>query len=462
MSVKTRNKTGKTLQVGKKPLEEAVKEFRRYLEDYPSRRGKKRTDGTIEEYMRIVDRLAEYLAEQNRESFKDVTSKELEAFVLSYKSRKSVWGKNRRREVKSETIKWQYRNMIIAVLRLFYQWLYDLDEKYPDCVKTLKKLTVRQPITERSRVKKPKDLLSDEEIEKLLVACEHGKTQIIVKRDRALTSVLYESGGRAGEIINVNNEDLERTDYGFRVWVEGKTGRRAIPLIDSLKYLLDWANVHPRADDPESPLFVSLSHKTYGKRLGRGSLYGIVKRLANRAGIKKCVYPHLFRHTRSTKLVDWMSEAYLRKIQGWTKTSQMPALYVHLSGKEVEKVVLRARGITPEEKFRHVLEARKCPECGYENRAETRLCTSCGSLLRKSEEVLPLLAESYQKTRKIEEMERRLNQLEFRMTHRHHGALTLSDTPIDRGQADFILSALEASPETQQFIIKNLKKQLGR
>lgn len=399
MSVKTRNKTEKTLQVGNKPLEEVVKKFRKYLEVYPSRRGKKRSEGTIEEYMRIVDRLAEWLTEQNKGDFKDVTSKELETFVLNYQRRRWIWGKNRKRIVKTGTVKWQYRNIVITTLRLFYQWLYDLDEGYPDCVKPLKKLIERRPLSELSRIKTPKELLSDEEIVKLLAVCEHGSTQIMVKRDRALISVIYESGGRVGELVKVNNEDVQPTDYGFRIWVEGKTGRRPIPIIDSAKYLLDWANVHPRAEETEAPLFVSLSARTYGKRLSRSSLYNIVRKLAKKAGIKKRVYPHLFRHTRSTELVGMTSEAYLRKIQGWTKTSRMPALYVHLSGKDVEREVLRIHGITPEEKFRHVLETRICPNCGKENRPDAFLCTSCGSPLRKTKQalqIIPQLDASYQ------------------------------------------------------------------
>ena len=61
------------------------------------------------------------------------------------------------------------------------------------------------------------------------------------------------------------------------VLVNGKTGSRPIPLIQSIPYVKEWLSNHPSRNNPNSPLFVALGRNSMGKQLGIGGLYGIYK-----------------------------------------------------------------------------------------------------------------------------------------------------------------------------------------
>jgi site-specific recombinase XerD len=398
-------------------LTEAVKGFEQYLKTYPSHFGRPRSQGTIVRYMQIIGRLAEWLKSRGIGDFKMATAKDLEEFVINYDSRRYVWasgGGKRKRMVKGGSVKWQYRNLVINVLRLFYKWLYrdEIPEGYPPCVRKLGELIVKPRLDERSRVKSSDDLLTDEELLALLRACEDASTVRQAKRDKALIAVLYETGCRLGEIVNLKNKDVKATEYGFKVTLVGKTGMREVPLVDSAKYLLEWANVHPRPNDPEAPLFVALSRKSFGEKLTSDGVYTLIKKLARRAQIKKHVFPHLFRHTRATELTAYTSEAFLRKILGWSKSSTTPAVYIHLSGRDVEREVLRIHGIVPEEQLKPILEEQICPSCKAKNDPHVLFCTQCGSPLKNGAKVIGELSAAYEAARSYREMEKRLKTLE--------------------------------------------------
>jgi len=66
-----------------------------------------------------------------------------------------------------------------------------------------------------------------------------------------------------------------------------------------------------------------------------------LRKLAENAGIKKDVHPHLLRHSRATHLTQkGLNEPHLRKFFGWTRNSDTPSIYVHLSGRDTDKAIL--------------------------------------------------------------------------------------------------------------------------
>jgi len=339
-------------------------------------------------------------------SFKEATAKDLEEFVLNYE--------NRQPALKSKQVGPQARNLVINIVRLFYKWLYrdEIGGGYPPCVARLKELIVRPRLDERSRVKSSYDLLSDQDLAALLRACEDASNPLEVKRNQAIIAVLYESGCRVSEIVNLKNKDVVRTDYGFKITVEGKTGRRTVPLIESAPYLLEWAEVHPRGDDPEAPLFPSLTTNHFGEKLNRRSINKIIKGLAQKAGIKKRVYPHLFRHTRATELTAYVNESYLRQICGWSRMSPTPAFYIHLSGRDVEREILRIHGLVPPQELKPILSKRKCPTCEHENDPHRLYCEACGAPLKAGAVVLRELSEAHEVASRQKETERRIERME--------------------------------------------------
>jgi len=162
-------------------------------------------------------------------------------------------------------------------------------------------------------------------------------------------------------------------------------------------------------DDPVAPLWTSSPRRLFDKRLDINSLIYLIHGMARRAGIKKRMYPYLFRHSGATDLaIENIHEAKMRKLCGWSPTSNMPARYVHLAGVDVENAVLEARGVKVEQKKR-MMAPKFCPRCEEENGPELTYCSRCGTNLDT-----PIYTQSEIKElrRENKEMEKRLTILE--------------------------------------------------
>jgi len=101
--------------------------------------------------------------------------------------------------------------------------------------------------------------------------------------------------------------------------------------------------------------------------------------IAARAEIKKHVHPHLFRHSRLTDLAkSGFNEAQLRKFAGWAGSSKMAAVYIHLSGQDIDDKLLEISGIKKaESKDNGILKPKDCPRCGKINPATFKVCQKC-------------------------------------------------------------------------------------
>jgi site-specific recombinase XerD len=251
-------------------------------------------------------------------------------------------------------------------LKLFYRWLL------PDQEPTLfANIRLRKP-----KRKMPTDrLLTQGDIKQLIEACD-------TMRDRALIMTLWDTGARVSEILSLNIDNISFDQYGGVCVVKGKTGERRLRLIGCIPYLQQWVNEHPLGDKPGSPLFITLND-----RIGRGPRRLNIRTVQNRLTylkqslkMTKPVHPHALRHARLTDLSkQGFSEMELRIMAGWENNSLMPAVYVHLSGGDVERKQLIKAGIlnegeTTEEK---ILDPIKCPRCKTLNPYGARFCMVC-------------------------------------------------------------------------------------
>ena len=108
----------------------------------------------------------------------------------------------------------------------------------------------------------------------------------------------------------------------------------------------------------------------------------MLRSLTREAGINKRIYPHLFRHTRATYLAKFLPEAVVKEIMGWVQDSKSAARYVHLSGRDVDKALLRLYGIVMDEDGKQKgLEALTCARCGKLNSPTSTFCKYCGMAL---------------------------------------------------------------------------------
>ena len=221
--------------------------------------------------------------------------------------------------------------------------------------------------------------------EEILTADEVGRLADATRtpRDRTMLMVLYESGARIGELLALRIKHIEFDRFGALAMLNGKTGMRRVRLIDSVPDLKIWMNHHPLRDEPDAYLFVMLknnmpvrSHSTFLRILDRAKI---------KAGIKKRIYPHLFRHSRATHLAQDFTEQELKIIFGWSGGSRMPATYVHLSGGDIDRKILEKRGIIirGEESLEpaHSLRLRICPNCKEKNSPNANFCMVCGAVI---------------------------------------------------------------------------------
>lgn len=262
-----------------------------------------------------------------------------------------------------------------SVLYSFWKWRFDQEgEDFPRWLKI--------PLSTRGASRRDhNDVLTPEEVARI---ADHT----VNLRDKALIWVLYESGGRIGEVLTLRIGDVERTEYGaIRLYFPtGKTGRRTVPLFEAaVPNLLLWLRNHPRADDPGAPLWIGIEQANPdGGPIGYRYVFKLLERAAARAGITKPVNPHSFRHSRATAVAQnpQVSTSVLEKFFGWQPGSPMAKTYVHLSGKEVEDALARAHGIdlgrseAPQSKL-----PRVCARCSTSNDPDGKFCVQCGGPL---------------------------------------------------------------------------------
>jgi site-specific recombinase XerD len=260
-------------------------------------------------------------------------------------------------------------NLYRVTVKKFFQWVYGMDEGYPNVVRWIKSKRDKSI---------PNEILSTEEILKLVNAAKND-------RDRALVHVLYESAARVSEVLGLKIKDVALDDFGASIKVRGKTGERRIRLINSVPSITQWLNSHPFKDTPNSPLwFVEGYRKVSNGALGYKGLEFKLRGLAKRSGVLKPVNPHNFRHSRLTELAkQGYMESELRIIAGWEANSNMPAVYLHISGADIDRKMLSKAGILNEDEEigpDEVLRPVRCPRCLKENPAGSKYC-NCGLVL---------------------------------------------------------------------------------
>ena len=252
---------------------------------------------------------------------------------------------------------------IKATARQFYRWLND--DTPPKFLRHIKQNTKLSRQVE-------KEIISPETHQKLIDACENS-------RDKAILSLLYDSGVRAGELLNRKIKDLEFEDYGMVLRVRsGKTGYRQVVVVgESPIYLRQWLDVHPDKNNRDAPLFVKVNRNGKSKELDYEALRQIFQRIKERSGVKERIHPHLYRHTRASILAGSVAEAPLESQMGWVHGSKMSGVYVHLSAEAQKSAILKAYGMKKEDTIIQTKKLIKCSRCGNDNLFDAKYCRYC-------------------------------------------------------------------------------------
>jgi len=302
--------------------------------------------GRAVKYIFYLRKLAKWLGKD----FRDATKDDIKRVV---------------REIEMSNYSMLTKMELKITVRKVYQWLEDADD-YPDLVKWIR---CSSSGTKKHRL--PEQILTKKEVQKLI-----SVTQSV--RDRAFVSMIYETGCRIGEILFLRLHSIEFDKHGAVVSVPhfGKTGSRRVRIVSSVPAVQEWLNKHPDNHNPEAYLWTGPK----GEVMAYGAVRSMLSRLAEKAGIRKPVNPHAFRHARATHLATHLTEAQMKIYFGWTQSSEMAATYVHLSGRDVDSAILRLHGIQDDQtkKEKDTMTPKKCLRCELENPATNSMCSRCG------------------------------------------------------------------------------------
>lgn len=240
----------------------------------------------------------------------------------------------------------------------------------------------------------PKDLLTDNEILQLIQAVKKigGK---YVKRNIAIVFVLLEGAYRPGELLNIRIGGIEFEESFVRIHTTGKTGPKSLTLVASYGPLKEWLADHPKSDDPDAFLFY---HDNKDGLMLYSRLTEFLRKARLKTGIKKRVWPYLFRHTALTEYSKRLGN--VAKIYGnWSRGSNMLAVYEHLANSDQEDAVLRLHNLKKEDRENAILFSKMCPSCKQRNSSDKSHCVHCGMGLSKGlVQVKEMLLEKRQNT----------------------------------------------------------------
>lgn len=252
--------------------DELLENFRRYIS-----LEKNLSKNTELSYIRDVKLFLKY-CDSNNINFVSITRSEFERYLLYLKT---LGLKTSTLFRKTESVKAFYKFMLIE-RRI---------DKNPLSEFSAPKLERRLP-----------DYLSFTETEKILdsFSAEDFKTL----RTSAIIDLLYSAGLRISEVCNLTIESVN-LEQGW-VRVKGKGSKeRIVPIADEtiklLRLYLDERNsvLLKKRMDVSDNFFVNRS----GKKISRIQIWKDIKNFAKKAGITKNVYPHIFRHTFATHLL---------------------------------------------------------------------------------------------------------------------------------------------------------------
>lgn len=154
------------------------------------------------------------------------------------------------------------------------------------------------------------DVLTLDEIDSMIAQLDMSKPES--HRNRAIIEMLYGSGLRVSELVNLRLSDIYRQEGFMRIIGKGSK-QRLVPISPVAdQWLQYWLEDRSKLDiKPEYSDIVFLNR--YGRQLTRAMIFTIIKTLARQADIHKNISPHTLRHSFATHLLQ--NGADLRIIQ---------------------------------------------------------------------------------------------------------------------------------------------------
>ena len=295
-------------------LSELVNDFTEHLEVEGGRSLK-----TIENYRLYLERFIEFSGDITVDK---ITSEQVRRFRL--------W-LNRHKNNNDQSLSLITQSYHLIALRGFLTYLSRRDIQSLSADKIILPRTTRKQVT----------FLHYDEVSSLLSQIDLDTEAGL--RDRAIIELLFSSGLRVSELVNLNRDHINLNRREFMVRGKGQKDRPVFVSKGAAERVSDYlASRH----DSLVPLFISYSRftgqtDTSGdyRRLQSRSIQRMVSHYAKMAGITKHVSPHTLRHSFATDLL--MNGADLRSVQAMLGHSNISTtqVYTHVTDQHLKDVV---------------------------------------------------------------------------------------------------------------------------
>lgn len=228
----------------------------------------KKIEGCSERTVHYYKVTVEKLLKSIKTPIRKITTEDLRKYLVEYQ------GINNCTRVTVDNIR---RN-----ISSFFSWLEEENYILKSPAKRIHKIKVKQPV---------KETISDEGIERLRDACQ-------CSRDLAMVDLLYSTGIRVGELVNLNIDDVDFEARECVVFGKGDKERKVYFDAKAKLHLLNYLN--ERTDDNPA-LFVTLD-----KPHNRLKISGVEIRIRNLGRMLNMdkIHPHKFRRTMATRAID--------------------------------------------------------------------------------------------------------------------------------------------------------------
>lgn len=268
---------------------------------------------SIENYSRDVGKLAIYLANNNVEDSPiSITDTVIQQFIYEL----------------AKTVNARSQSRTISGLRSFFDYL--IFEDY-------RKDNPTQLIETPKIGRKLPDTLSQKEIDQIIAQIDLSHPQ--GQRNKTILETLYSCGLRVTELITLQISDLFFEEGFIRVIGKGDK-QRFVPInIETQKLILIYLKQVRTHIQPQKSYEDTIFLNRRGKQLTRNMIFIILKDFTEKAGIKKKVSPHTFRHSFATHLLE--NGADLRSIQQMLGHESITTteIYMHLDKTFLKEVV---------------------------------------------------------------------------------------------------------------------------
>ncbi len=278
-------------------MEDVIRKFIRYLH-----KTKKASNNTEVSYERDLKKLQRYMEdEQQIKDWSEVTVTNLNSYMLYLEREKFA----------ASTIS---RN--VASVRAFYQYMYKRGIVQSDISDELKPPKIE---------KKMPDILTVQEVDLLLKQPSPESPKGM--RDKAMLELLYATGIRVSELINLKLEDINLKMSYIRCSERNK--ERIIPFGNTAKLAmvqyLDKGRKELTKDKEYEEVFVNCS----GKAMSRQGFWKVLKSYAKDAGIDVDITPQTLRHSFATHLIQ--NGADLKSVQEMLGHADISTTQVYLN-----------------------------------------------------------------------------------------------------------------------------------